>query len=213
MLNLVLFGPPGAGKGTQSEYLIKKYNLVHLSTGDLLRSQIAAGTELGLRAKQLMDQGLLVPDEVVIGMIESKIARESISNCNVRWGNIRWATSVGATSVGGFIFDGFPRTVPQAVALDELLSQHNTKITSMIALVVDSEELTRRLLQRGQTSGRPDDQNEDLIRRRVKEYNDKTAPVADYYSQQGKFAAIDGIGEIDSIFKEICQHIDESIAQ
>ncbi|AUD02381.1 adenylate kinase [Spirosoma pollinicola] len=203
MLNLVLFGPPGAGKGTQSEYLIKKYNLVHLSTGDLLRSQIAAGTELGLRAKQLMDQGLLVPDEVVIGMIEAKLRENQSIN----------ATSVGATSVGGFIFDGFPRTVPQAVALDELLSQHNTKITSMIALAVDSEELTRRLLQRGQTSGRPDDQNEDLIRRRVQEYNDKTAPVADYYSQQGKFAAIDGIGEIDSIFKEICQHIDESIAQ
>ncbi len=191
MLNLVLFGPPGAGKGTQSENLIQKYNLVHLSTGDLLRSQIAAGTELGLRAKQLMDQGLLVPDEVVIGMIESKLQDNQ--------------------SVAGFIFDGFPRTVPQAIALDQLLSQHETKINVMIALVVDSEELTRRLLLRGQTSGRPDDQNEELIRRRVKEYNDKTAPVADYYSQQGKFATIDGIGEIDSIFKEICHQIDESL--
>lgn len=200
MLNLVLFGPPGAGKGTQSEYLIKKYNLVHLSTGDLLRSQIAAGTELGLQAKQLMDQGLLVPDEVVIGMIESKLQE----NKSVV------ATALADQSAGGFIFDGFPRTVLQAQALDELLSQHNTKITKMIALVVDSEELTRRLLLRGQTSGRPDDQNEELIRRRVKEYNDKTAPVADYYSQQGKFAAIDGIGEIDTIFKEICHQIDES---
>ncbi|GAB3793010.1 adenylate kinase [Spirosoma humi] len=198
MLNLVLFGPPGAGKGTQSEYLIKKYNLIHLSTGDLLRSQIAAGTELGLQAKQLMDQGLLVPDEVVIGMIESKLQENK---------------SVSATSAAGFIFDGFPRTVPQAQALDELLSQHNTKITKMIALVVDSEELTRRLLLRGQTSGRPDDQNEELIRRRVKEYNDKTAPVADYYSQQGKFAAIDGIGEIDTIFEKICHQIDESNGQ
>jgi adenylate kinase len=203
MLNLVLFGPPGAGKGTQSEYLIKKYNLIHLSTGDLLRSQIAAGTELGLQAKQLMDQGLLVPDEVVIGMIESKLQE----NKSVA------ATAVAGQSVGGFIFDGFPRTVPQAQALDELLSQHNTKITKMIALVVDSEELTRRLLLRGQTSGRPDDQNEELIRRRVKEYNDKTAPVADYYSQQGKFAAIDGIGEIDIIFKEICHQIDGSDEQ
>ncbi|GAB3771454.1 adenylate kinase [Spirosoma horti] len=200
MLNLVLFGPPGAGKGTQSEYLIKKYNLVHLSTGDLLRSQIAAGTELGLQAKQLMDQGLLVPDKVVIGMIESKLQE----NKSVA------ATALADQSAGGFIFDGFPRTVPQAQTLDELLSQHNTKITKMIALVVDSEELTRRLLLRGQTSGRPDDQNEELIRRRVKEYNDKTAPVADYYSQQGKFAAIDGIGEIDTIFKEICHQIDES---
>ncbi|GAB3733390.1 adenylate kinase [Spirosoma lituiforme] len=203
MLNLVLFGPPGAGKGTQSEYLIKKYNLIHLSTGDLLRSQIAAGTELGLQAKQLMDQGLLVPDEVVIGMIESKL-RENKS-----------VTTSASTdqSAGGFIFDGFPRTVPQAKALDELLDQHNTRITKMIALVVDSEELTRRLLLRGQTSGRPDDQDEELIRRRIREYNDKTAPVADYYNQQEKFAAIDGIGEIDGIFNEICHQIDGSVAQ
>lgn len=200
MLNLVLFGPPGAGKGTQSEYLIQKYNLVHLSTGDLLRSQIAAGKELGLRAKQLMDQGLLVPDEVVIGMIESKLQENQ-------------STVSAVKSSGGFIFDGFPRTVPQAAALDNLLSEHQTKINVMVALIVDSEELTRRLLLRGQTSGRPDDQNEELIRRRVKEYNDKTAPVADYYSQQGKFAAIDGIGKIDDIFQAICQKIDESIAK
>lgn len=123
------------------------------------------------------------------------------------------ATHSDGSLTGGFIFDGFPRTVPQAVALDQLLSIHNTKITIMIALVVDSEELTRRLLLRGQTSGRPDDQNEELIRRRVKEYNDKTAPVADYYSQQGKFAAIDGIGEIDTIFKEICHQIDEAVGR
>lgn len=200
MLNLVLFGPPGAGKGTQSEYLIQKYNLVHLSTGDLLRSQIAAGTELGLRAKQLMDQGLLVPDEVVIGMIETKLQENQ-------------SIALSEKSIGGFIFDGFPRTVPQAEALDNLLSEHQTKINVMVALIVDSEELTRRLLLRGQTSGRPDDQNEELIRRRVKEYNDKTAPVANYYSQQGKFAAIDGIGKIDDIFQAICQKIDESVAK
>ena len=193
MLNLVLFGPPGAGKGTQSEKLINKYHLVHLSTGDLLRSQIAAGTELGLRAKQLMDQGLLVPDEVVIGMIDHKLRENQ--------------------SAPGFIFDGFPRTVRQAEALDQLLSEYQTPITTMIALVVDSEELTRRLLIRGQSSGRPDDQNEELIRRRVNEYNDKTTPVADYYSRQGKLAAIDGIGEIDSIFQEICRQIDASVAQ
>ncbi|WP_420151580.1 adenylate kinase [Spirosoma sp.] len=193
MLNLVLFGPPGAGKGTQSENLIRKYNLVHLSTGDLLRSQIAAGTELGLRAKQLMDQGLLVPDEVVIGMIENKLKDNQ--------------------SAAGFIFDGFPRTVPQAQALDSLLDQHGTKITVMVALIVDSEELTKRLLIRGRTSGRPDDQNEDLIRRRVKEYNDKTTPVADYYSQQGKFVAIDGIGSIENIFESICAKIDESVEE
>ena len=193
MLNLVLFGPPGAGKGTQSEKLIKKYNLIHLSTGDLLRSQIMAGTELGWRAKQLMDQGLLVPDEVVIGMIENKLRGNQTANGR-----------------GGFIFDGFPRTVTQAEALDDLLNLHRTQIQVMIALVVNSEELTRRLLMRGQTSGRPDDQNEELIRRRVIEYNNKTAPVADYYSQQNKFIAIDGIGDMDAIFRLICQKIDES---
>jgi adenylate kinase len=195
MLNLVLFGPPGAGKGTQSEKLIKEYNLIHLSTGDLLRSQIAAGTELGLRAKQLMDQGLLVPDEVVIGMIDYKL-REN-----------QPAAASAVPIVGGFIFDGFPRTVPQAEALDQLLAQYDTKITTMVALVVDDEELIRRLLKRGETSGRPDDQNEELIRRRVMEYNSKTKPVADYYGQQAKYVAIDGIGDIDTIFEAICNEI------
>ena len=193
MLNLVLFGPPGAGKGTQSERLIQRYRLVHLSTGDLLRSQIAAGTELGIRAKQLMDQGLLVPDEVVIGMIESKLRENQ--------------------DASGFIFDGFPRTVRQAEALDELLSQYRTSITLMVALMVDDEELTRRLLIRGQTSGRPDDQNEELIRRRVNEYNEKTRPVADYYAGQQKLATIDGIGDIDSIFDLISQQIKQATGQ
>ncbi|MFD2573381.1 adenylate kinase [Spirosoma soli] len=190
MLNLVLFGPPGAGKGTQSEKLIHQYNLVHLSTGDLLRSQIAAGTELGLRAKQLMDQGLLVPDEVVIGMIDHKLRENQ--------------------SAAGFIFDGFPRTVPQAQALDQLLAQYDTAITTMIALVVDDEELIRRLLKRGETSGRPDDRDEATARRRVSVYNTETKPVADYYSLQDKYTAIDGIGDIDDIFNAICQRIEES---
>ncbi len=190
MLNLVLFGPPGAGKGTQSEKIIRRYNLVHLSTGDLLRSQIAAGTELGLRAKQLMDQGLLVPDEVVIGMIDHKLRENQ--------------------SVAGFIFDGFPRTVPQAEALDQLLAEYNTQITTMVALVVDDEELIRRLLKRGETSGRPDDRDEATARRRVNVYNSETKPVADYYSQQHKYTVIDGIGEIDDIFQSICQKIEES---
>jgi adenylate kinase len=198
MLNLVLFGPPGAGKGTQSEKLIRKYNLIHLSTGDLLRSQIAAGTELGLRAKQLMDQGLLVPDEVVIGMIDYKL-RE-----------IQSTPASSASFVGGFIFDGFPRTVPQAEALDSLLAHYDTHISTMVALVVDDEELIRRLLKRGETSGRPDDQNEELIRRRVTEYNNKTKPVADYYSQQGKYTAINGIGDINAIFDAICGEIQKS---
>jgi len=193
MLNLVLFGPPGAGKGTQSEKLIQKYNLVHLSTGDLLRSQIAAGTELGMRAKQLMDQGLLVPDEVVIGMIDYKLRENQ--------------------DAAGFIFDGFPRTVPQAQALDQLLAQYNTQITTMIALVVDDAELIRRLLKRGETSGRPDDRDETTARRRVSVYNSETAPVADYYNQQQKYIAVDGIGEISEIFELICQNIETAVAK
>ncbi|MCP2043506.1 adenylate kinase [Pontibacter sp. HSC-36F09] len=188
MLNIVLFGPPGAGKGTQSQKLIDKYNLIHLSTGDLLRSEIAAGTELGMKAKSLMDNGLLVPDEVVIGMIANKVRENN--------------------HAGGFIFDGFPRTVPQAQGLDKLLMDLGTEISCMVALKVDDEELTKRLLLRGQTSGRPDDQNEELIRKRVVEYNTKTTPVADYYAGQGKYYAVDGIGEIDEIFSNICAHVD-----
>lgn len=193
MLNLVLFGPPGAGKGTQSERLIQKYHLVHLSTGDLLRSQIAAGTELGLRAKQLMDQGLLVSDEVVIGMIEHKLRENQFAP--------------------GFIFDGFPRTVTQAAALDQLLLVYQAPITMMVALVVPDEELIRRLLKRGETSGRPDDRDEATARRRVSVYNSETMPVADYYNQQGKFTAIDGVGSIDAIFGQICQKIEASVAR
>ena len=189
MLNLVLFGPPGAGKGTQSEKIIDKYQLVHLSTGDLLRSEIKAGTELGLKAKELMDQGILVPDEVVIGMIDNKL-REN-------------------RTAAGFIFDGFPRTVKQAEALDTLLRSYEEEITVMVALVVDDEELVKRLLLRGQTSGRPDDQNEELISKRIQEYNNKTTPVADYYREQGKYVSIDGIGEIDAIFQGICQAIEK----
>ncbi|MFT4033323.1 MAG: adenylate kinase [Siphonobacter sp.] len=191
MLNLVLFGPPGAGKGTQSEKLIDKYKLVHLSTGDLLRSEIKAGTELGLKAKSLMDQGLLVPDEVVIGMIDNKLKENK--------------------NAAGFIFDGFPRTVKQAEALDNLLVENGTSITGMVALEVEEEELTRRLLERGKTSGRSDDQNEELIRKRVQEYNEKTLPVANYYRQQGKFTSIYGIGAIEDIFEQICSAIEQSV--
>ena len=193
MLNIVLFGPPGAGKGTQSQKLIDTYHLIHLSTGDLLRSQIAAGTELGLRAKTLMDQGLLVPDEVVIGMIDSKLKENQ--------------------TAAGFIFDGFPRTVPQAIGLDQLMADNNTAITCMIALEVSEEELTKRLLLRGQTSGRPDDQDESLVRKRVQEYNTKTAPVAGFYAQQGKFHAVNGIGEIEEIFNQTCAIIDSYLTQ
>jgi adenylate kinase len=188
MLNLVLFGPPGAGKGTQSQKLIEKHGLIHLSTGDLLRSEIAQGTTLGLEAKKLMDAGILVPDEVVIGMISSKLD----ANKNAK----------------GFIFDGFPRTVAQAEALDNLLVTKNAPISGMIALEVTDDELEHRLLLRGKESGRPDDANPEVIRKRIKEYNDKTAPVAGFYKAQNKFKSINGIGSVNQIFSEIGQVID-----
>ncbi len=187
MLNLVLFGPPGAGKGTQSEKLIDKYGLVHLSTGDILRSEIARGTVLGMEAKQIMDRGDLVSDDIVIGMIESKLDATPHAN--------------------GFIFDGFPRTQTQAIALDDLLQKKGTAISAMLALEVDNEELVKRLLIRGKASGRPDDQNEEIIRNRVNEYNNKTLPLKKYYSEQGKFHSINGIGTIDSIFSELVERI------
>lgn len=189
MLNIVLFGPPGAGKGTQSQKLIAHYHLVHLSTGDLLRAQITQGTELGLRAKKLMDEGLLVPDEVVIGMIDSALKDNK--------------------TAAGFIFDGFPRTVPQAASLDQLLAQHQATIGCMVALEVGEEELVTRLLERGKTSNRPDDQDETKIRRRVVVYNTETAQVAGYYAAQHKFHALNGIGAIDDIFGQVCAVIDQ----
>ena len=188
MLNLVLFGPPGAGKGTQSHKLIEKHGLIHLSTGDLLRGEISQGTSLGLEAKKLMDEGSLVPDAVVIGMISNKLDANKDAK--------------------GFIFDGFPRTVAQAEALDALLDSKQSAISGMIALQVNDDELERRLLQRGKESGRPDDANPEVIRKRIKEYNDKTAPVADFYKQQGKFESINGIGTIDEIFGGIGVIID-----
>ncbi|MCE3225508.1 MAG: adenylate kinase [Bacteroidetes bacterium] len=187
MLNLVLFGPPGAGKGTQSENLINKYGLVHLSTGDILRSEIANGTALGRQAKEVMDRGELVSDDIVIGMIESKLD----ANSNAK----------------GFIFDGFPRTAAQAVALDDLLQRKGTGISAMLALEVGDEELTRRLLKRGEGSGRADDANEDVIRRRIQEYNNKTLPLKNYYNEQGKFHSIKGVGSIDEIFKSLTDRI------
>ncbi len=190
MLNIVLFGPPGAGKGTQSEKLIAKYQLVHLSTGDILRSEIGRGTKLGLEAKKLMDQGVLVPDEVVIGMIESKVD----ANKNAK----------------GFIFDGFPRTTAQAEALDKLLKTKETGISMMLALEVDNEELIKRLLNRGKDSGRADDQNRGVIQKRITEYNNKTAPLKDYYMKQNKFSGIKGVGSVEEIFTSLAETIDKS---
>jgi len=191
MFNLILFGPPGSGKGTQSEKLIAKYDLKHLSTGDLLRSEIAQQTALGIEAKKVMDKGELVPDEVVIGMISSAIDNNE--------------------SVKGFLFDGFPRTAAQAEALDKLLELKKTSIAVMLALEVGEEELVKRLMKRGETSGRSDDTNESVIRARITEYHKKTTAVADYYKQFDKVTMIKGEGSIDDIFNSLSSEIDSRI--
>jgi adenylate kinase len=189
MLNIVLFGPPGAGKGTQSEKLIEKYKLVHLSTGDILRAELAAQTDLAKEAKKFMDKGELVPDSIVIGMIEAKLDKNKDAK--------------------GFIFDGFPRTNAQAKALDELLAKKNTAISGMIALEVEREELIKRLLLGGKDSGRSDDQDQKIIENRINVYNKETSPVIDYYRAQNKFHPIFGIGSIDDIFGNICKSVDK----
>lgn len=186
-LNLVLFGPPGAGKGTQSAFLIDRYQLVHLSTGDLLRAEIKAESELGVQAKELMDRGDLVADHIVIGMIRNRIDANN--------------------TAPGFIFDGFPRTKAQAVALDEMLASKNEPITRMLALEVPEAELVQRLLGRGATSGRSDDRDESVIRNRIREYEQKTAPLKDHYAAQGKFTAIDGVGSVADITARLVKAI------
>ena len=188
MLNIVLFGPPGAGKGTQAEKIIEKYKLVHLSTGDILRGELAAQTPLGKEAKKYMDKGELVPDSVVIGMIESKLDQNADAK--------------------GFIFDGFPRTTAQAEALDKVLEKKGTPISIMLSLEVEKDELVRRLLGRGQVSGRADDQDESIIENRIKVYNSETAPVIDFYKKQDKHRSIAGMGSIDEIFDRLCKAID-----
>lgn len=188
MLNLVLFGPPGAGKGTQSSNLVEKYQLIHLSTGDLLRSEINAKSELGLEAKKLMDQGQLVPDAIVIGMISSKLENNPEAK--------------------GFIFDGFPRTEAQAVALDTLLVQKNNSISAMLALEVENMELINRLLERGKDSGRADDQNQEVIQNRLDVYKNQTAVLKDYYSAQSKFHAINGFGSVAEVSDRLYKAID-----
>jgi adenylate kinase len=184
MLNIVLFGPPGAGKGTQSEKLIDKYRLVHLSTGDIFRSNIKGETELGNLAKSYMDKGELVPDSVTISMLQREVEKYPEAK--------------------GFIFDGFPRTSAQAEALDTFLQSKNTAISCMLALEVEEEELIKRLLNRAKTSGRADDADEAIVRNRISVYNRETAPVADFYKAQGKYRGIAGMGSVEEIFDRLC---------
>ena len=188
MLNLVLFGPPGAGKGTQSENIIKKYGLVHLSTGDIFRANIKGETELGKLAKSYIDQGKLVPDEVTISMLESEVNKHE--------------------SPKGFIFDGFPRTTAQAEALDKFLNSKGLTISLMVALEVEENELKTRLLERGKTSGRADDVDESIIAQRIATYNAETAPVKNHYQEQNKLQSINGVGTIDEIFASITEKLD-----
>jgi adenylate kinase len=189
MLNIVLFGPPGAGKGTQAEFLTDSYRLIHLSTGDLLRSEIGTQTALGSEAKKYMDKGELVPDSIVIGMIRHKMEANREAN--------------------GFIFDGFPRTVEQAIALDQMLNERATPVSGMLSLEVEEDELFNRLMKRGQISGRSDDQDPAIIRNRISVYNQKTTPLIDYYSKLGKHYSINGMGDIQEIAGRLKAAIDK----
>src|ERR1700754_3847094 len=188
MFNLILFGPPGSGKGTQSERLIAKYGLKHLSTGDLLRGEIAGQTPLGMAVKNLMAEGKLVTDEIVIEMIDAAIENNP--------------------HINGFLFDGFPRTTAQAEALDKLLAQKGTEIAIVLALQVSQQELVKRLLNRGLTSGRSDDVNEEVIAARIAEYEKKTAAVADHYRKYDKVVYVHGEGDVDEIFGSLSKEID-----
>ena len=191
MFNLILFGPPGSGKGTQSENIIESFGLQHLSTGNLLRTEMGNQTVLGMEAKRYMDAGQLVPDAVVIGMV----------------GNFMDARP----DAKGFLFDGFPRTTAQCIALDALLKEKNNEINVVLALEVGEEELVKRLLGRGLTSGRSDDTNETIIRARIQEYHDKTTAVATYYAQFNKVVAVTGEGTVESIYTDLKKEIDARI--
>lgn len=191
MINIVLFGKPGAGKGTQAEFLKEKYNLVHISTGDVFRYNLKNDTELGKQAKAFMDRGDLVPDELTIKMLQDEVEKNSQAT--------------------GFLFDGFPRTIAQADALDRFLESKGWNVTATVALEANDEILIQRLLERGKTSGRADDQDESKIRNRYEEYNEKTAPLIDYYTQKGLFYSVDGIGTIEEITRRLSTIIDDFI--
>jgi adenylate kinase len=183
MVNFLIFGPPGSGKGTQSVRLAEKFNLLHLSTGDMLRAEISAGTELGKKMSLIMSKGELVPDEVVIEMIAHKID-----------------SSKGSA---GFLFDGFPRTVAQTVSLEKMLNERGMKIDRMLVLDVDHDELVKRLIARAELSGRPDDRDPAVVENRIDVYKEKTEPIINYCSQKGLYQPVNGMGTIDDIFKRL----------
>ncbi len=188
MINLILFGPPGSGKGTQAAKLVEKYELLHISTGDLFRYEMGNNTPLGQKAKSYIEKGELVPDEVTVGMLRNKVE----ANLDVE----------------GYIFDGFPRTVPQADALDNLLAENGNEVSLLVMLDVPDDELVKRLLLRGETSGRADDINEAIIRNRIEVYKSETTPVFEYYAQKGKASKVYGVGAIEEIFGRLCAEVD-----
>lgn len=189
MLNIVLFGPPGSGKGTQAKNLVEKFGLLHISTGDLFRYEMGNDTPLGLKAKEYIKKGELVPDEVTIGMLQNKVN--------------------GHPEANGFIFDGFPRTVAQAEALDAFLAEKEQSVTVLLALEVEDDEIVKRILNRGKTSGRPDDNDEEIIRNRIKVYNAETSQVYDYYGKQEKSKSIPGMGSIEDIQNRLFTEVEK----
>ena len=189
MLNIALFGPPGAGKGTQSKKLLEKYNLTYISTGDMLRSEIAEGSDLGIKAKSIIERGGLVNDELIIQLIEKQIKTNPDSK--------------------GILFDGFPRTTVQAYILEGLMLKLNSSLNCMISLEVPEEELIKRLLLRAKISGRSDD-NLEVIKNRLQEYESKTKPVADFYAKKNKYYPLNGVGEIDDIFQNIVEIVERT---
>ena len=192
MFNLILFGPPGGGKGTQAEKIVEKFGLIHLSTGNLLRQEISEKTPLGLEAKNFIDKGQLVPDEVVIGMIDSCLEKNADAK--------------------GFLFDGFPRNLAQVEALDKLLDLPKNRINKVIKLDVPDQECLKRLMKRGETSGRSDDASEEVNRKRLEVYHSETAPCADYYQMQDKLVVIHGVGTIDDIFTKVTTAIESELS-
>lgn len=191
MVNFLIFGPPGSGKGTQSVRLAEKFNLLHLSTGDMLRAEIAAGTELGKKMSQIMSKGELVPDEVVIQMIANKIDNSK--------------------GQAGFLFDGFPRTVAQTDSLEKMLNERGMKIDRMLVLDVDHDELVKRLIARAEVSGRPDDKDPKVIENRIDVYREKTEPIIDYCRKKGIYTPVNGVGTIDDIFNRLSVEVEKTI--